>query len=247
MILMVIGFFLIQKISKKNIWVDARVQISSIHWANSNLVPPYWLVEDLKVGMVAYNSFGEEIAIIDNVDVFSVGGVNNHAWVDLKLKVSYDEKKKVHLFNFQAAQVGKPLDLTFGSNNVSGLVVSIGDDKREYQNKTIKVRMRALEDFIVDQFVVGLEMKDSKGRVIAKVNEVEVKPNNLNKVVFFNDEMYLTSNKFKDVIITVDIKSFFIMEEWRFIDQSVLKIGEDIWFQFPNIVVKSGTIVEIIE
>ncbi|MCB9813403.1 MAG: hypothetical protein H6772_03275 [Pseudomonadales bacterium] len=246
-ILIIFSIFIYNRISRKSIWISARISISdSDLWWNGE-PSPYWYINDLSVGMVSYNSFGEEVAKITDLEIYSLGGPNKRAYVDLSLKVSYNKKSQTYLYNFQPIQKGKPIDLTFGSNNVSGLIESLDSEPEQRYQKKIRVKMENIEDWLASSYQEGMEMKDSKGRVLARIESVRVEDSKLSQIKLVGDRIYLTKDQNKDVyaVVTVvaikDIEGFYMT-----LDGAAIKIGEDVWFHFPE-VVSRAKIIEIIE
>lgn len=239
--------FLYNKFTKKTTWVQTRILISNNEWWWSGEAPKYWLVDELFEGMESYNSFGEVVAKIEDVEIFSLGGPSKQAYLDLSMKVSYDKKRQIYLYNFQPLQKGKPVDLTFGTSNVNGLVVALASDQEERFEKKVRVRMQYLEDWLANSYKVGMEWRDSKERLIARIDDVVVKDTNMDKLVFLNNGIHYTHDIFKDVYLDITIAAIKSRDgEFRFVDGATIKISETLWFHFPQIV--AGTqILEILE
>jgi len=246
-LVVIISIFLYNRYSKKSIWINTRVLISNSEWWWSGEAPPYWLVDSLEEGLISYNSFGEDVAEVTDVEIFSLGGPHKQAFIDLKLKVSYDKNRQIYLYNFQPIQKGKPIDLTFGSNNVNGLIIALDQEPEDIFTKKITVRMQHLEDWLAESYQVGMEMSDSKGRVLAKIDKVSVEDSKLDNIKLINGGIYYVNDKYKDVILDLTISTLKDAEGYfRFVDGAAVKIGEDIWFHFPEIVAKTR-IVKISE
>ncbi len=247
-IFIVLSIFVYNRISKKSIWINARITISdSDLWRNATSAP-YWFVNDLSEGSISYNSFGEEVAKITDLEIYSLGGPNKRAYIDLSLKVSYNKNTKSYLYNFQPIEKGKPIDLVFGSNNVSGLIISLNSEPEERYQKKIRVKMESLEDWLAYSYKVGMEMKDSKGRVLARIDNISVENTKLSSLKIEDNKIYLNSDKNKDVYLDIsfvtlkDTEGYFMS-----LDGASIKIGEEIWFHFTDIVAKKAKITEIIE
>lgn len=239
--------FLYNKFTKKTTWVNVRVVISNNEWWWNGEPPKYWLVDELVIGQESFNSFGEVVAKIEDLEVFSLGGPSKQAYLDLSMKVSLDKKRNIYLYNFQPIQKGKPIDLTFGTSNVNGLVVALGSEPEERVQKKVRVRMQYLEDWLANSYKVGMEWKDNKGRLLARIDKVEVKDTNMDKLVFLNNGVHYTYDIFKDVYLDVTISVIKSRDgEYRFVDGATIKVSESIWFHFPEIV--AGTqILEVLE
>lgn len=197
---------------------------------------------------MAYNSFGEKVAEITNVENFDVGAYTRRLYVDVQLKGSYDKKRKIYLYNFQALQIGKPIDLTFGKNNVRGLITYINDPKIDYTQKKISVMIHKTRPWIADSYTPGMEMKDSLGRVLARIDTVRT---TLAQYYEFSDirgkTILVVDPDFRDITLDLTIATFRSGDTAYFIDRAAIKIGEKIWFQFPNAAIRDAEITKIIE
>ncbi len=240
--------FLILRFSRKQEWVPARIMVSNDEWWWEGQAPSYWYVDDIVSGMTATNSFGETIAKITSVSVFDNGAYGRRAYVDVMLNTNYDKRKNVFLFNFQPLQIGKPIELTFGTHNIQGLVTYIGNDKVAYEDKKIEVKVYKVRPWVVDKYVVGLQMKDTVGTALATINEVKIDPH----VEYeFSDirgtSVPVNDPDYRDVTLSLTIKTFSSGGNNFFMDRAVIKIGEYVWFQFPEVAVREAMISKIIE
>lgn len=246
--ILVVGLiFLYNKFTKKSIWIDAKVMITNYEWWWDSKPPPYWMVDNIMVGDISYNTFGEEIAEVTNVEIFSLGGPSRRAVIDVKIKVSYDKKRGVYLYNFRPIYKGRSIDLVFGSSNVNGLLISLGEDNQETFKKRVKVRMVQLENWLASTFREGMEMKDSQGNVVAHIDSVQIKDSIVSKLSVMNGSLYEMDVDYKDVIMEVTISTFKDdFGNYNFIDGASLKPGQEIWFQFTESFARTE-IMEIIE
>lgn len=246
-ILIILSIFIYNRISRKSVWIDARISISDSELWWTGDPTPYWFVKDLSVGLISYNSFGEEVAKITDLEVYSLGGPYKRAYVDLSLKVDYNKNTQSYLYNFQPIEKGQSIDLTFGSNNVSGVIESLNSEPEVRYQKKIRVKMENLEDWLANSYKEGMEMKDSKGRVLAKIENIKIENNNLSQIRIYGDRIYLTKDEYKDLYAEITLVALKDIDGYyMFVDGAVIKIGEDIWFHFPEVVVRAR-IIEIIE
>ncbi len=244
----VIGTLLWQRVSKKTEWITIRLVIANDEWWWEGQPPQWWYVDELQRGLTTKNTFGETVAEITNIDVFDIGGYRKRAYVDLKLKGSYDKKRSVYLYNFQPLQIGKPLDLTFGKQNVKGLVIYINKGSPKYTNKRIEVKVSKAEPYEAMSLVQGMKMKDSVGRTLVSIDAVSVVP--YIEYVFsdIRGTFVPASNPaYRNVILQLTIQTFTSANIEYFMDRAVIKIGEKIWLQFPQTAIRDAEIIRIIE
>jgi hypothetical protein len=248
LILCVVGVFLYLRFTKNNEWINVRMVIANDDWSWEGQAPQWWYVDDLESGQIAYSSFNEKIAEITNVESFDIGGYRRRAFVDLKLKGAYDKGKKIYIYNFQPLQIGKPLDLTFGKNNVHGLITYIDKNQIGYKDRKVEVKIYTVKPWVADSLVQGLETKDSLGRTLATVDSVNITVASYYEYSDIRGSKILISDpNLRDVTLRLTIKTFMSNNTEYFIDRAAIKIGEKIWFQFPQTVIRDAEITKILE
>lgn len=241
----IISIFLINRFNKKSIWIDARISIEDGElWFNGEL-PAYWLVEGLEPGMESYNSFGEKVATIEDVQTFSIGGTKKFSIVDLKLRVIYDKEKKFFSYNYQPLRKGDSLDFIFGKNKVSGLLIALDEPPAKQILKTVVVKQNFLEDWYVNQYEIGMQMIDTEGRVLATIKDITIQDTKISRIKNIDGELFVADEDYKDVILELEILTTQDPDgSYRFLNGTALKIGNEVWFHFPKFETIS-TIMEV--
>lgn len=244
-----IGSLLWLRVSRTTEWITLRLVVSNDEWWWEGSAPQWWYVEELSVGQTASNTFGETMAEITDIYSFDVGSSRRRAFIDLKVKGYFDNRREVYMYNYQPLQIGKPLDLTFGKNNLRGLIAYIENDPEAFEEKTIQVHMPAVRSWVAQSYKEGLEMKDSRDRVLAKIISRTISPTHVMEVTEFlpGYEAKIDPSYYYDVTLTVSIKTYKSGDSSYFVDRSAVKVGERIWFQFPETVAREAEITSIIE
>ena len=204
----------------------------------------------MSIGQKSYNTFGQKIAEITDLHIYDIGASRRLSFIDVTLMASFDKRRQIYLYNFQPLQIGKPLDLTFGESNVRGLVTHIGSDELTYTDKEIEVQLFAVYPFEADSYKKGLQVKDSQGRVMAEIESAEVK---IAQSYEFFDE---AKRRFvvkgvdptrRDVTLRLKIKTIPQNGSYYYIDGAAVKVGGEIWFQFPQTIAKKAIVSKIIK
>lgn len=248
-LLVVAGSFLWLRLSRKTEWVNVRVVVSNDEWWWEGAPPQWWYADGLSVGQSAYDSFGKKIVEITNIQNFDIGGYRRRVFIDVKLRGAYDTKRQVYLYNFQPVQVGKPLDLTVGKNNVRGVVTYIENAPQAYQEKKIEVKIFGVRPWVASSYTQGLTMKDSLNRPLVSIEDVVVEPSVATLIVETTGgvEKRYAPSLFRDVTLRVRIKVFQSNGVDYFVDRAAIKVGEHIWFQFPQAAIRDAEITKIFE
>lgn len=247
-LLITLGILLFFRFSRTTEIVPVRISLSSNEWWWKGNPPEFWLVRDLNVGQKSFNTFGKQVAEITDIHIYDVGSNRTRSYVDINLQASFDKRRNIYLYNFQPLQIGKPLDLTFGENNVRGLVTYIGTDEQLYIQKEIEVQLYAIFPFEADSYKKGLQVKDSQGRILASIENVDVEEAQSYEFFDASNRRFVlegTDPNRRDVTLRLKISTLFQNGIYFYIDGAAVKVGESIWFQFPQIVAKGAVISKI--
>lgn len=247
---MVFGSFLWLRVSRKTEWIPLRIVVANDEWWYEGAAPQWWYVDGLTTGQTAKNTFGETVAEITNIQSFDIGNYRRRAFIDLKVKGYFDNKRGVYIYNYQPLQIGKPLDLTFGKNNLRGIVTYIENVPQNFTEKTIEVYIPAVHLWVANSYQKGMKMQDSQGRVLAEIVSANVSPTTAKEVTDVSSnflEAKFDPSQFYDLKLVLNIQTFESEGINYFVDRSAIKIGERIWFQFPNTVIRQAEITKIIK
>ncbi|MDA1079496.1 MAG: hypothetical protein O2840_02285 [bacterium] len=248
LIIAVLGFFLIQRLSQKSEWVSVTLLVSDDNlWWKAEL-PESWYVTELAEGMEAKDARGDTFARILEVSVFDKGASFRNALVRLELKVAKDSKRDQYLFDHRPLTVGKPLSINFGTRNVQGLITDFNNELISYEKKRIVVRLAPVPTWIANSYKPGLRMLDGSGRELATLDSIEISPY---YEVHYSDNLYqllrTAHPELKTVIAEISIATTTIDQSSYFVDGAAIKVGERIWFQFSETVIRNAEIIEILE
>lgn len=247
LVLGVLATMLWLRINRKTQWVTLRLIVTNDQWYEG-APPQWWYVDDLSIGQTSKNSFGETVAKIVGLEVFDVGAYRRRAYVDIRLLGTYDKQRQMYLYEYQPLQIGGVLDLTFGKNNVHGLIGYI-DNLPGYTHHTIDVHMAAVPPWVAGAYHAGMEMKDSEGNVLAKILSVSIASSTVTDVVNVGQltQTKIPGSEFEDVTMRLNIVTFHSSGVDYFVDRAAIKVGEQISFQFPQTIIREAEITRIIQ
>lgn len=236
------------KLTKETKWVKVGVRISNEDWWWDSNNPEYWLVENLKKGDIARNSFGEEVAKIVNVESFEGGaGGRRLVFLELEVNAKFDPKLGLYLYNSSPLEVGNGLDLTFGDNRVKGIITHLGDDdESNYLESEIVLQYKRIPKEIVDKLVNSeANVTDSSGKVVAEMIDLKVEPNYYNE---FSDirgkNIRVSDDDFRNLKMVVRLRVNKSGDKYYFIDGTSITIGNEIWLLFTDFFLEDGEIID---
>lgn len=245
-IAVIIVFFFYLRTARKAETIPVRILFSRDDWGVQATGTPFWVIEEIAEGDKAFNSLGNEMATVREVSVVDTGGPYRIAQVVVDLSVTYDEKTKTHSYNYQPLQVGKTLSLAFEKGSVRGVVLQVADEEIEYVEKTVRLRLEEVLPERAAQFVRGLQAKDNSGRVIAEVQDVRVMENRYYEFSSSLNQNVLVANPdFRDVEFTVKLKAFQNGASFYYVNNAALKVGNEIWLEFPEVSGGPAFILEV--
>ena len=228
--------------------VVVRIKLTSQEWWWNPQPPNYWYIGELAVGDIAYNTFGKRVAEVVDIRSFDVGPNRRVGYVELKLKATYDKQRGIYRFNYQPLQIGKPIELTIGKNNILGLVTHIGDKVLKWEETEVDLELYAAYPYVVEALTPGLKAFDSQGRVVAEVISVESRP--ASAYEFFDTRLRrfmlpgVDPNR-RDVSLRLRLTTVRYSGATYFVDDTSIKVGNEIWIQFPDVVVEKGEISKV--
>lgn len=257
LLFLVLIFFIYNRLQRSVVWTNVRIAVENVDWWYGSGTPPrYWYANDLAVGDQAKDSFGQTVAEVVNIDNYDQGGPYRMIFVDLKLRVDFDKNKNQYLYEFKPLSVGSSLIVNFPQNQLRGLVVQVGENDIDYFFKTIKVVKQGIQKgvpngvlkAVADKVVVGDKVYDLDGNIIAEILEVKKEISNWYEYSDIRGEMIKTFNPdYRDLEIVLKIKAFSNLDRDFYINNTVLKVGSKIWFQFKDYAIEDATIIEIID
>ena len=234
-VVLIIGVFLFLRLSRKTEWINVLVRVQPDQlWWEANPAP--WYTQSLVPNQKAYNSFGQQVAVINHVQSFETGDGRNEVLTEVKLKTSYNSFSHQYEYNYQPVLIGSSLGITFTKFSLSGMVMGI-NTHLTYVYKNIEVRILAIHPWKISDLAKGLQAKDAAGNVIAEIQDINIQ----NAQVYQLDDAYgrpfviqSEDPTRKDVIMKLKIKTIKYNNVFYYIDGTPIKIGNQLSIQFPS-------------
>lgn len=226
-------------------WITAQVKVSQEEWWWQGNNPEYWYAQNLQAGTKGQNSFGETVAEVVKTELTDTGMGRNQVQVWAKLKVSYDPKKDQYIFGFQPLQAGRGLELNFGSQQVKGLLISLGQESPQTVERLVRVKMFQVDPQAAKAIVLGMENKNSAGDVLAKITELRVTQTVRSEFSDIRGRMIQVSDP-NYVQVEALIKMRLLKDGEKFIspDGQAIKVGAETTIQFPQTVLTRALILD---
>jgi len=247
-IIVVLGFLMYNRLQRKSHWINVRISVENVDWWYQGTPPYYWYASNLKAGDISYDSFGKKVAEVIRVENYDFGGPHRNIYVDLKVKVVFDKKRQQYLYEFKPLVVGSITNFYFSAEQLRGLVIRLNEEEIPYISKTITIQKKLVIPEMADKIKVGDKSSDTNHNVVAEIIDVE---NSISSTYEFSDirggNIKTYDPDYRDVKITMRIKTFRDLDRNFYVNQAVIKVGSIIWLHFPDYPLEDFEIIEILD
>jgi|GEM_PF-1798556 len=242
------GFLLWQRSKITSEWITVQIKVAPDEWWWPSVGPESWYSQELKTGDWGFNSFGEKVIQIQNVQAIDIGSGRDQIIVWAKIKVGYNSKRDQYIFGFQPIQIGKSLELDFSRQRVKGLVVALEKKDFDYIEKTVKLRVAALDPIVAASFFIGQDSKTLAGEPMATITDLKILPSIESQFSDIRQRIVLVSNpQFVTLELTVKLKLRRVGEQFQYIDGQPVKLGQSLPIQFPQVTLPDARVIEFLD
>jgi hypothetical protein len=245
----VIGVFLYFRSTKKTTWLPVTIMVTPADlWWDTHGVAP-WYGADLTAGEASYSTFGTKVAEITNVRNMETDRSRRVVYVTVNLKVNYDQRRKVYLYNFQPITVGSMQHISFDTQQVRGMVTFIGDDTPVVYRK-VEAKVQYAYPWTAEVLTPGLESKDSSGKTVARIESAAVTDAADYRFSDWSGRPVVvngTDNTRRDITMTLTLATKKYNGISYTLDGSIMKVGTSIPLEFPSVSAPYADIVRIID
>lgn len=213
LLVLVVGIFLITKFLKKTEFVYVDLIGLKNSYSGEIEAPELWGVENIKKGDRIYNNYGNNTAVIDEVERYTWrNGRQADTNLTVKLLATFDNKQNVYLFGGSPMRIGGNLEIDLGNYKFTGIIRNVYKNKEDrflgYRNAKaiVWVRMRGYEKEHLERLKNFIE-KDSDGKEIVKVIEIKISPSELYVATNNGLDLYLGkgSTTLVDAVVKVEL------------------------------------------
>lgn len=246
-LLMAIGFMVL-KFTRKSVWIPITVQAGSPEIWFYVRKPRPWYTLSLTKGITAYNSLGQPVAEVTDVQSFPVWEGQNDVYVTLRVKATYDTRTRSYSYNFQPLTVGGQFKSTFGTQDLQGIITYIGDNTPLVE-KEIEAKLLYVYPWVADAFKTGLQLKDTENNIIAEIKDMTVENSQRYEMRDLQDRMIVflgEDQSRKDITFRIKLMAKEYNGIYYFVD-GPLKVGNGIHLEFPDVTAQYMEIVAILK
>ena len=249
-VLLIGGFYVVNKMVKRTVWVPVRIQITNDENGSEWARPGYWVIGPLALNQKATNSLGKDVAQITDIESVDGGNYQRIGFITVNLLTSYDSRRKMYFYDYQPLQIAQGIQLDFNNSHIKGLVTNIGSQQPTTRMMTVECKAIGVNPWEADALKPGLEAKDSMGRTVAQIMSMDATQSEI---------IHLSSDRVsravivpgldpyhKDLTLRVQLKITNQNNANYYVDGANIKVGGEVWLQFPQVIGKSFQISKII-
>lgn len=245
-ILLILGFVMIQLRTKEQ-WVKAEVKISSSSWWQAYYIsPPYWLGESIEVGDREFDSQGQLVAEVLGIRAYELSNLQQQEptrkdfYLTLNLRVAKDRRTGKLKFKNQPLEIGSPIELHFTNTYVPGLVTFIEGISDKEKMKEVIIEGVWLNNYPwnAEAIPIGGKMEDGMGNVVAEILEKRIELAEKTVETAWGGLVVSRDPLKRDIYLKVKLKVRESGDNLYFLYDKKIKVGENLFIQLPGIDVK---------
>jgi hypothetical protein len=241
----------------KNQWITVRVETAGQNWTTTyggkeGYLPPIWINDHVKPGIIEYGPDGKELAIVDKVEVYEHGN-NSKVFFNVRLKVFQNKNTKQFIFKNEPVQVGALIHFSFPDVLLEGEVIDI-NPQPVYKTLAVTVRLHDLEPWLTDKIKVNDMIKEIvSGDEVARITRMSLEPTLSQIYLDPNNSsqpsnLFLTKNpRVHDLVLEMEIEVEERNGVYYFSGNQIVKNSFDIFGSFGEYYLPWMEVIDIHE
>jgi hypothetical protein len=247
--ILVVGFLLFHFYRKRAfVYIDLTFQRQD--WSTNSFPPEYWEVNKLNAGDVGYNSVGNQVTEIQEIEknVWD-GGTRLYVEIAVKVDAVYNTTTRTYVYDGNPLLIGEELTLKFNNTSFTGVITNVYKDKEQrfadYQQASaeIKVRYRNYEPWHAEA-INNFTVTNSKGKIILKTKEVKITPAEMVVVNDRGDVLLRWDPLKKDVTATFELPNVLCANKLCYYNRyQTFMVGEGFWADSGQTYLDKGSVM----
>jgi hypothetical protein len=253
-----IGFVLIFYLffRRETTYIVARFKVTDENPLYAKNLPNNEYASSFTVGDSENNELGQASAEIVGVDTYKLTPEDNVVYLDIRIKTTYNPRKKTHVFKGKQVVFGQSFTFSFSNVRAKALVVDFPGYESGLENEEVIVSAQlrdefrefsdvyGVQPFVAEAIEEGEKVFDSKGNVLAEVLEIRTEP--ARRWVFSDrgQAVSVRDPELVDVFMKIKFSATRKNNNLFVLDFLPVLIGEEIPLNFNDVFV-SATITDI--
>lgn len=238
LLLSLIGiFFLFFYRKAEQIMIRVKVTDQDVLYAGT--LPKNSYAHRFEVGDAEYDALGRKITEVMAVDSYNISPYEQVVYLDLSVRATYDTKSKTYSVRGSGVRFGSPMRFNLLKVTFDGYVTefpgSNENHKIEFGVRRVETIGRGVEPFIADAVNEGDFFTNSSGAVLSKILSIR-KESSERVIQDFSPQLFIRKDPlYKDIYITLEVRTKTVDGIEYLYDDIPLKIGETVPINLKNI------------
>lgn len=227
-------------------YVTVEMIASGDNWWETLPQAPNWLAYAFSVGDAEYSG-RKKVAEILDIKVYEEDA-KAVVWVKAKLLVLKGANQTFR-FRQQSLDVGSLITIRPNNAKLSALVISIGgiQPPTNYRNLSVTVTLRSKFPWLADAIMVGDEVRDSHGNILAKIIEKSVEPS-AETITTADGRLLVRMNPLLlDITLSMNLQVVERGGSYFFNQIQPVKVGTKLWIPLKTVALYEAYVSQIHE
>lgn len=232
-----ISFFLF--FYRKAEYVSIRVKVTDQDVLYARTLPATWYANQFHIGDIEKDALGRPITEITGIESFNMESNKKAVYLDLRVRAVYDTRTKRYSARGRNLMFGTPLRMNLSQVTFDGFITEFPGSGYQKDltitTSTVLVLGRKVEPSLTDSVKIGDKVYDSNGVLLAEIKNIVVRQAE-EVTQTDNGDLLLRSNPlYKDILLTVSLRTKTIHNETFAFDNVPVKVGEFLPLNFHNV------------
>lgn len=220
-------------------YVDIRVKVTDKDVLYAWSSPAKWYANRFQIGDTELDTLGRKLTEIKSIESLSVSPDRTALYLDLTVRALFDRRTKLYYVKGKKLIFGSPIQFDLSHVTFFGIVTEFPGSDKQNQIKigtaTISARARHIEPTVAESIKKGDKIFNSKGIQLAEILKITILPAETVTQNVYGDLFVKNNPLYKDLVITVSVRTKTVDEEPFIFDNEPLRIAEILPLNFSNV------------
>lgn len=252
LMIILISMYSLQRFSRKHAVVYVDMTYKRQDWNDIPFPPEYWTLQAINKNDVSYNSLGQQVARVVDVEKSAYDG-GRRLFINLVLEFDaiYNSATQTYIYDGNPLLIGKELTLQFGETSFTGIISNIYEnidnrfDNYDKADAEISVYYRNLEPWHAES-LRDFHVSDSNGKTLLTTKAIQIKLAEKIVATEWGDVLLRHDPTKRDVVITFILPDVLCKENQCYFNMyQTFAIGQEFSAYSDKTFVKGGSITSV--
>jgi hypothetical protein len=249
LVILLISLFVISLVKHQEISLKQqtiRIEVVGQNWANNHSEldgynPPYWLLENLKIGMKDFSPDGRAISEIIDIEYYEGNDGVLRVFLVIRLEVVDSFGSGRTTYKGSNIEAGESIEFHFGGSLLLGQIINSNYSKENINIEKLLVTgiYKNISSQAANLINPGIRIVNPfNDDVYASVKRRRIYPSSDNIFYKVNNSSVLrleVDHSLRNVEVEVELIVEEHLEEYYFAGNQAIRVGEEIFLSFPGL------------